>query len=281
MKNRKILSLIGTATIVISGMGITSVAFADTMQVDDSVQSIEQKGPGGQHEPGIMGKVSTVSGTTLTLEGKQGFGKDVTDIIYTVDDSNATVKKFTEGTDGKPTETTITVADIKVGDMIMVRGEVDGTSIIAAEIMSGRPGKGPGENGEKGGSQGEREPGVAGKVSAVSGTTITLTDKKRSDKDSTDSTGTTYTVDAGGATVKKMAEGTDGKPSETTIAVSDIAVGDMIMVKGTVSGTTVTATEIRTGNPGKGHEGKAGPQGKGGPGKDGQRPPSPTSSTNK
>jgi membrane-bound inhibitor of C-type lysozyme len=276
MKNRKILSLLGTATIVISGMGITSVALADATNVDDSVQPIEQqKGPGGQHEPGIVGKVSTISGTTITLDGKKGFGKDATDIIYTVDDSNATVKKIAEGTDGKPYETTITVSDIKAGDMIMVKGTVSGTTVTATEIMSGRPGKGRGGKGDKGHSDGQFEPGVRGKVTAVSGTTITLTDKKGFKKDSTGATETTYTVDAGAATIKKITEGTDGKPSETTITVSDIKVGDMIMVKGTVSGTTVTATEIMTGRSGGKRHGD-----KGGPGKDGQRPPSPSISSN-
>ena len=51
----------------------------------------------------------------------------------------------------------------------------------------------------------------------------------------------TYTVDATNAKVMKSA--TSGvKPTTATIA--DIQVGDTVMVQGTVSGTSVTATSI-------------------------------------
>ncbi len=78
--------------------------------------------------------------------------------------------------------------------------------------------------------------GVAGTVTAVSGTTITLTGKD----------GTTYTVNAGTATVEKI----------ETINASAIAVGDTLMV----GGTSVTAEHIMDGKmpEGKPFEGPLG-----------------------
>lgn len=70
-------------------------------------------------------------------------------------------------------------------------------------------------------------PGVGGTVSAVSGNTITLTGKN----------GTTYTIDAGAATITK----------DLTVTVGDVKVGDTIVADGTVSGTSVAATIIHDG----------------------------------
>ncbi len=101
-------------------------------------------------------------------------------------------------------------------------------------------------------------PAAAGAVTAVNGNTITMTDKK---------TGTTYTVDATNATIEKFtAPSTSGqtnqpRPTPTTIPVSSIAVGDNIMVQGTVSGTTITATKITDGMFMGGHFGGRGMQG--------------------
>ena len=86
------------------------------------------------------------------------------------------------------------------------------------------------------GSQGLRAyNGVFGTVSAISGTTLTVTSNAQNG-----GTATTYIVDASSATVTK---------SGTASSVSAIAVGDTIMVRGTVSGTNVTAKTIMDGMP--------------------------------
>ena len=66
-------------------------------------------------------------------------------------------------------------------------------------------------------------------MTAISGTTITITDSRNS---------TTYTVGASNATVTK-----NGAAS----SVAGIAIGDTISVQGTVSGDFVAATNIRDG----------------------------------
>jgi hypothetical protein len=73
-----------------------------------------------------------------------------------------------------------------------------------------------------------------GTVSAISGNTITLTKLGKK------STTTTYTIDATSAKItKKM-----GKAAPTVITISDIKVGDRLLVKGTITGTTISATNI-------------------------------------
>jgi hypothetical protein len=99
------------------------------------------------------------------------------------------------------------------------------------------------------GAQHGTPPAAFGKVTAVNGDDITITAQG---KNST--TGTTYTVDATNATItKRTAPTTQGaKPTSTTITVSQVAVGDMLSVQGTVSGTTITATSINDGQGGFG-----------------------------
>jgi riboflavin synthase alpha subunit len=71
--------------------------------------------------------------------------------------------------------------------------------------------------------------GVAGKVTAVNGTTLTVT------KDD----GTSYTVDASATKVSKVVD----------LTVGDIKVGDTVGVMGTLTGTSVKALHIMDGIP--------------------------------
>lgn len=105
-------------------------------------------------------------------------------------------------------------------------------------------------------------PGVFGSVTAVNGTTLTVTSKARINATSTPAT--VYTVDASGAQVLK---------NGTSSSVSSIATGDMVMVQGTVSGTNVAATVIRDGMGGMMGKRGFGPGGR--PTGTMQMPPSP------
>jgi riboflavin synthase alpha subunit len=160
-----------------------------------------------EHGNGVHGKITAIDGNSITIVG-------MNDITYIVDASDATVKKFEEGTG--PVDTSL--ADLAVGDMIGVRGEIDGTSVDATDIMAGHPGKGMGMGGHRGGH------GAMGEVIAVDGTTITI---KGPD-------GTSYTIDASEATVSRMVEG----------SIGDIEVGDRIGAQGTIDGTSIDAKHI-------------------------------------
>ncbi|MCE9541879.1 DUF5666 domain-containing protein [Candidatus Kaiserbacteria bacterium] len=90
---------------------------------------------------------------------------------------------------------------------------------------------------------GEGKPVAFGKISAISGTTITVAQTNQKD-----STVTTYTVDAANAKITKAAQGA----APSTITIAGLSVGDSVAVRGTVSGTNVTATDIMDGVPGMG-----------------------------
>ena len=111
------------------------------------------------------------------------------------------------------------------------RENVSGTAVKATTIRIG--------GGEGNGQQEFNKNSAFGTVATINGTTITITSKAIQNGDSTSSaTATTYTVDASKATVTK-----DGASS----SVSAIAVGDTIIVQGTVSGTAIAATSIQDG----------------------------------
>lgn len=90
-------------------------------------------------------------------------------------------------------------------------------------------------------------PAIVGIVASISGTGNTLTVNSKNWQRSgttTPTTSTTYTVDATNATVTKAG---------ASSSVSAIAVGDQVMIKGTVTGTNVVAIAI---NDGKGKVGR-------------------------
>ncbi|HVY67811.1 MAG TPA: DUF5666 domain-containing protein [Patescibacteria group bacterium] len=206
--------------LLLGGLGLlTGAAGTLALQTHAADSAAANGGSSAQHQfspPAASGTVTAVSGSTLTVkDGRSG-------TVYAVDASGAIIEKFskpaaTAGQAAKPAATTIAVADIAVGDSVMVQGTVAGTSITATKIVDGMM--------MRGGLKGQF--GTAGTVAAVSGNTITLTGKD----------GATYTVDAASAAVKKIA----------SIAVSDIQPGDTLMVQGQTSGNNITAKNITDG----------------------------------
>ena len=183
-------------------------------------------GRGGMIRPGVVGTVASVNGTTLTVTSKgwpmmrgNNAAPTPAPVIYTVDASNATVTK---------NGTTSSVSNIAVGDTVMIQGTVSGTSVTATVIRDGMPAKGQNENGKKPmpAFQGNGQPVVAGKVASVSGTTITITN----------SSNVTYTIDASSA---KFVKGGTTNPT-----ISNVSVGDSVVVQGTVNGTSVAAATV-------------------------------------
>jgi len=164
--------------------------------------------------PGVFGTVSVINGNTLTVTSK-GFGQNTTTVTYTVDATNAKVTKNGIAS---------SISGIVVGDNVSVQGTVSGTSVTATVIRDGNMGRSN--------MMGQRS-GIYGTIASISGNTLTVTSKMGAS-----GTGTTYTVDATNATVTKAG---------VISSVSSIAVGDMVMVAGTINGTSVVATTIRDG----------------------------------
>ncbi|MES2087805.1 MAG: hypothetical protein V4467_02300 [Patescibacteria group bacterium] len=212
-------SLFALASLVALGGGAGLVAVANA-QSTSSTPPPQALHFGSKFEGSLLTKGPGVSGTVLSVSGNiiAVTGKNST-TTYSVNAANA---KFFKMTDGKK-PTTATIADIKVGDTVGVRGTVTGTSVVATEVIDGLFKPNLGHHGD----QGEGKRGLGGTVSAVSGNTLTV---KRPD-------GTIYTVNAGGAKIFKVVE----------LSVADIKVGDTVGIQGSVSGTQVTATNILDG----------------------------------
>ncbi len=180
---------------------------------------------GGMMRGGIFGTVTAVSGNTITISGKQGFGVNAATLTtFTVDATNAKIIK--DGPADAPT--VVPVSSINVGDRIMVQGVVNGTNITATMIRDGKipmMRKGGDKNPPVSPIAGDGNPVIAGTVTAVSGSTVTITNKSN----------VIFTVDATNAKIVK---------GPNTIAVSGIAVGDMVVVQGTINGNSVVATSV-------------------------------------
>lgn len=81
------------------------------------------RGSGRKMMPNVVGKVTAVSGNTITVASD----RQKTATTYTVDATNAKIMI--------PQSTTATVADLKTGDYIIVQGTVNGTAVSALSII--------------------------------------------------------------------------------------------------------------------------------------------------
>jgi hypothetical protein len=155
-----------------------------------------------------------------------------------------------------------------IGSIAVFGAQAKSSAQDGGENGLGRSGRGTmqgradGPNGQY--AQGEREGlgvmgnVISGTVQSVSGTTLTvlgtggfgeIRQGSNSNKNVAEKAGTTYTVDAASAMVKRVTFSTGStnapsKPTETTIAVSDIAVGDGVRIEGTANGTSIVAKTI-------------------------------------
>jgi hypothetical protein len=245
MNTKKIIS-VSTGLAIAASMALAIPAFAQNSNGGWNGQGHSQLAPGhtagqagmnrgqGTMKPAVAGTVTAVNGNTITINGRQGFGSTTPTTTFTVDATNATVKK---------NNATSTVSSIVVGDTIFAEGTITGTNVVATSIRDGvmTPGMrgqgNPGINGKSGMASstpvlGNGQPVIAGTVSVISGNTLTITTASN----------VTYSVDAGNA---KILEG------QNTVALSSIVVGNKVLVQGTVNGTSVTASTIvdRSGVP--------------------------------
>lgn len=184
------------------------------------------QGRGAMMRPGVFGTVTSISGDTITVTsmGRRGPASTTpsTTTTFTVDATNAVVMKA---------NATSSVSSIAVGDVIAVQGTVTGTNVVATKINDGLVrGKGaPTQGGQGqvlGALSGNGEPVVAGTISSISGNTITITNKSN----------VAYTVDA---TSAKISQG-----QNATASISNLTVGDSVLVQGTVNGTSITASTV-------------------------------------
>ncbi len=111
-------------------------------------------------------------------------------------------------------------------------GIVSTTHAQSNNARPNNPDQAPGNN-PPSGERPSQAPGVMGTITAIDGTNLTITTRGLGPNDDS---GKTYTVDGSSAEITK---------NNTSATISDLAVDDMVMVIGTISDTTITATEIR------------------------------------
>lgn len=190
--------------------------------------------------PAVVGTVVGSNNTSLTVTGRDRK-------TYIVDASLAAVFKPTSSGNA-----TSSVSTILSGDTVAVFGTLSGNSVTATRIIdgampampikvTGKKGNG-GEKPEGTNSAGKmmgKKPGVTdnrlmGSVTAINGTSFTLTTKGRTVK--------TITVNDASATFTK-----DGQAS----TLGSLAVGENVTVQGTMdaAGTTFTATKVNIVTP--------------------------------
>jgi hypothetical protein len=87
--------------------------------------------------PGIVGKVSSVSGTTIIISGRSQLGESATS-TYSVDASNARIISLHAGT---ASSSAISISGIHNEDTVLVIGTVTGNSIAAKTVVDGFPTK--------------------------------------------------------------------------------------------------------------------------------------------
>jgi hypothetical protein len=268
MNKRKVIIIMSLFLIGSQLLIINLVSAATNTKTNITPGQSPTTPPRGQmgQTPGIMGTVTSISGTTIVVNSKQGFNRNITntdtskEISYTIDASSAKIKKvisLTTNTDSKPvkpTETTISISDIQVGNTITVQGKINGASVQAESIMVGdfanpsaTNGK-PGDGGDRGNTLADdkknnpttdqqKDNRIVGTITSISDNAITLTVKKRQDQAETNVT--TYSVDISSAKITKQVN-----RESQDIAVSDLSVGDMIEVEGTISDTSIVATSV-------------------------------------
>lgn len=178
---------------------------------DDDKKGEDSNGRWGNsdHSPRVFGTVTVVSGNTITITSKSSTNVITT---YTIDATNAKIEK--NGVKG-------TIGSILVGDMISVEGTINGTAITAVEIKDGKRNvKSPDFM-----LQSNGQPIIGGKVTAVNGSIVTVTNKSN----------VAYTVDITNAKIVK---------NNKTALVVDVVVGDNILAQGTINGQAVVATTV-------------------------------------
>lgn len=131
-KTQKLIGIPLAAVAILGGgaaLGYTSLASAQTpsgsggqTQQQGAPQGLWHRGMHQGKGPSVIGTVSAVNGSTITLTGKDG-------TTYTVDASSSQISKISQ----------VSVSDIKVGDTLGIEGTVSGSSVSAKHIMDGVP----------------------------------------------------------------------------------------------------------------------------------------------
>ncbi|MEI6478667.1 MAG: hypothetical protein WCO18_00085, partial [bacterium] len=126
--------LMGVASIW-HGMFGTHAPINSNSQYGGMYGSNSQNRPVNQNGSSMLGTVSNINNTTLTIQSLQrsnNTSASTTSVDFTVDTSNARIIKA-------GSTTTATIANIAVGDKVIVQGTINGNSITAKLVIDTLP----------------------------------------------------------------------------------------------------------------------------------------------
>lgn len=168
---------------------------------------------------GTIGKITAVSGDSLTLSRPDG--------------TSVTVK-LSDKTEFRKDRQPAKLADFKVGDFVMVRGEENPDHTVNAQLVGGRSGNtGPGQGGGRGGQfMGEMgKDFVAGEVKSIDAPKLTV-----------------LRVDNVTQTVE-LNEETSLRKGRESITMADIQPGDHVVLHGALQNNTFVPKSVMVLSP--------------------------------
>lgn len=127
-KTQTIKSLL-VLPLIASAILLANPVLASNGQEYASHSEVRHKAQGSRPKKGVAGTVTSINGSVIVVTTKDG-------TKYTVDASKATIMKSSGDKDANPS--LVTIADIQVGDTIMVRGTVADGDVTANKIFDGK-----------------------------------------------------------------------------------------------------------------------------------------------
>lgn len=223
-----------------------------------SAQMQEGQGPRRMPGEGVMGKVTAVAADSVTVAPAKG--------------GDAVVVKIADDTRIIKERQPIKIAEIKVGDSVMARGQLAGTTLQARMLavvnpeMIERMQQGGGFGMGMGAGQGQFKPEdwgktfVAGRVKGINETTLTISNPNSQQ---------TLNIE--------VDENTSFKKGRDSITLADIKADDFVVGPGEVKNGVFVAKELRVGGGRMMQRGAAGEPGAaaGQPKQDSEKPAAP------
>jgi hypothetical protein len=177
-----------------------------------------QWGHGRRGGPGVGGTITAIAGNAITIK--------------TMDGNTAQVN-VTDSTRFRKDRQDAKLADFKVGDNIMVRGQKSGEGIWTAEMVAVPP---PGMGGENF-REGMGKKFIMGEIKSINGTQLEIA---RPD-------GVTQTI--------AVDENTSFRKEKESVTLADLKPGDHVFGRGEVKNNVFVAAELNSGQPRFGRRG--------------------------
>ncbi len=185
-----------------------------------SANSAPEAQPPAQNQAGQHRRFMGVAGTITAVNSDSL-------VVKTMDGGTAQIK-LSDKTQFRKDRQPATLADFKVGDQIMVRGEPSGDNAWQAEMVAARSGSGPGEQNFRD-ALGKRF--IVGEIKSISGTQLTIA---RPD-------GVTQTI--------AVDESTSFQKQGESITLADLKAGDHVFGRGEMKNDVFVPSVLSLGDP--------------------------------